>query len=104
MLAEAASKAETVGEGIAGQLATLLGTIESQGAASFKGGGGTALQTTSQHLGESLKKLLAALNSMAEAVTASNAEYGSTDHEVSREISSVAGAYSDSPVVSALRG
>jgi len=104
MLADAATKAETVGQGIASQLTSLLGTIQSQGAASFKGGGGTALQNTSQQLGQSLQKLLTALNGMAEAVNASNVQYGSTDSEVSREITSVAGNFSDSPVVSALRG
>jgi uncharacterized protein YukE len=104
MLTDAANKAEIVGEGIAGQLTALLGTIETQGAASFKGGGGNALQSTSQQLGTSLQKLLTALNSMAEAVHASNVQYGSTDQEVSREITATAGTYSDSPVVSALRG
>ena len=103
MLADAANKAETVGEGIAGQLSNLLTTIETQGGASFKGGAGNAMQTTSQELGNSLQKLLQALNSMAEAVNASNVAYGSTDADTAREIGSVS-AGSDPAIIAALQG
>ncbi len=105
MLASAANKASVTGEGITAQLTSLLGTIESQGGASFRGGGGTALQTTSQELGASLRKLLDALNSMAEAVSVSNVAYGSTDSDVAREINNVAStAAGDQTIASALRG
>jgi uncharacterized protein YukE len=104
MLADAANKAVTVGEGVAGQLTSLLSTIESQGGASFRGGGGNALQSTSQELGTSLQKLLAALNSMAEAVNVSNVAYGSTDSDVASEISAVASGAADPAIVTALRG
>jgi uncharacterized protein YukE len=104
MLADAANKAVTVGEGVAGQLTSLLSTIESEGGASFQGGAGTAMQTTSQELASSLQKLLQALNSMAEAVNVSNVAYGSTDADTASEISAVAGAGSDPAIVTALRG
>jgi uncharacterized protein YukE len=105
MLTSAANQAISTGESITAQLTSLLGTIESQGGASFRGGGGNALQTTSQELGNSLKKLLTALNSMAEAVHVSNAAYGSTDQDVAREITTIgSGAAGDGTIAAALRG
>lgn len=105
MLASAANKAIGTGESITSQLTSLLGTIESQGGASFRGGGGNALQSTSQELGASLRKLLAALNSMAEAVQVSNVAYGSTDSDVASEINNVASnAAGDQTIAAALRG
>lgn len=106
MLTDAAKKAEDVGEGITGQLTSLLSTIESQGGASFVGTAGTTLQNVSAELSGELKKLLTALNTMAQNVHASNADYGTSDQEISREINQVGSAYAPDggSVVSALRG
>jgi WXG100 family type VII secretion target len=93
MLVDAAQKAENVGEGIAGQLTNLLVTIESEGGASLKGGGGNALQAVSAQLGQQLKQILTALNTMSGNVNAASADYGTTDAEVEREIQTVGNAY-----------
>ena len=104
MLVSAAQKAENVGEGIAGQLTNLLYTIESEGGASLKGGGGTALQGVSAQLGEELKQILTALNTMASNVSAASADYGGGDAEAAREIQVVGNAFTPGggSVVSAL--
>jgi WXG100 family type VII secretion target len=106
MLADAANTAERTGEGIAGQLANLLTTIQSQGAASFVGTAGTSFQNVSTELSGELKNLLTALNTMAENVHASNLAYGSGDEQIAQEITQVGGAFAPGgdPVVSALRG
>jgi WXG100 family type VII secretion target len=106
MLSDAARKATEVGEGITGQLTNLLHTIQTQGAASFRGGGGTSFQQVSQQLSHQLHRLLAALNTMASNVDASNVAFGSTDADVSREINQVGGMYAPGGgnIVDALRG
>jgi hypothetical protein len=105
MLTSAANKAVATGETITSQLSKLLGTIERDGGASLRGGGGNALQTTSHELGASLRKLLAALNSMAESVHASNVAYGSTDSDVAKEINNIASTAAGDPMIAAaLRG
>ncbi|GAA3398968.1 WXG100 family type VII secretion target [Cryptosporangium minutisporangium] len=93
MLIDAAQKAENVGEGIAGQLTNLLYTIQSEGGASFQGGGGSALQGVSAQLGEQLKQILTALNTMSGNVNAASADYGTSDQEIAREIQTVGNAY-----------
>jgi uncharacterized protein YukE len=104
MLAHAATKAENVGEGIAGNLTSLLSDIESSYPA-FKGGAGSMLQTVSGELGQELKKLLTALNTMANHVNSSITDYGSTDEDASKEIKTVGEAYGGKgDIVTALLG
>jgi uncharacterized protein YukE len=93
MLVDAAQKAENVGEGITAQLTNLLYTIESEGGAAFQGGGGKALQGVSAQLGDQLKQILTALNTMAGNVSAASADYGGTDAEAAREIQTVGNAF-----------
>jgi WXG100 family type VII secretion target len=104
MLVSAAQKAENVGEGISAQLTNLLYTIESEGSASLKGGGGTALQNVSGQLGDQLKQILTALNTMANNVSAASADYDGTDSEAAREIQKVGNSFvpGGGSVVSAL--
>jgi len=106
MLVDAAQKAENVGEGIAGQLSNLLLEIESTGGASFKGTGGSALQSVSVQLGEQLRQILTALNTMAQNVNAASADYGSTDADAAAEITTVGNAFNPTggSVISALSG
>jgi uncharacterized protein YukE len=106
MLVSASQKAENVGKGIAAQLTNLLYTIESEGGAAFQGGGGKALQNVSAQLGEELKQILTALNTMAENVSAASADYGGSDAEAEREITTVGSAFNpgSSSVITALNG
>ncbi|MFG1922435.1 WXG100 family type VII secretion target [Cryptosporangium sp. NPDC048952] len=106
MLVDAAQKAENVGEGIAAQLTNLLFTIQSEGGASFQGGGGTALQSVSTQLGDQLKTILTALNTMSGNVNAASADYGTSDAEIAREITTVGNAFNPGSgnVISALNG
>lgn len=106
MLIDAAQKAENVGEGIAAQLTNLLYTIQAEGGASFQGGGGSALQSVSAQAGEQLKQILTALNTMAGNVNAASSDYGTSDAEIAREITTVGNAFNPGGgnVISALTG
>jgi uncharacterized protein YukE len=104
MLARAATKAEDVGEGIAGNLTRLLSDIASS-YPQFKGGAGSMFQTTSAELGEDLRKILSALNTMASHVNSSITDYGTTDEAAAQEIKTVGAGYNgNSAVISALSG
>jgi uncharacterized protein YukE len=105
MLTDAGNKATETGEAIALNLTRLLNEIQAQ-QPSFRGVAGTTLQNVSAELGEELRTLLQALNTMAENVHASNRSYGATDEDAASEISNVAGTYlpGAQPVADALRG
>lgn len=105
MLNNAAKVATQAGEGIALNLTRLLNEIETQ-AAIFQGGAGTSFQNVSNQLGQELRGILEALNTMAGNVNQSNAVFGNTDADASAEIAKVAGEYNPGlgPVANALRG
>jgi len=105
MLTDAGNKAFQAGETIAASLTKLLTEIEGH-AAQFQGVAGSAFQNVSAELGQELRRILGALNTMAENVHASNRQFGATDDDASREISSVASQYvpNSSSVADALRG
>lgn len=106
MLADAARTAENTGQGIAENLMRVMNAIE-EAHQGFQGSAGSAFQTTSAQLSQELKTLLEALNSMAEAVDASNAQFGSSDTDAQNEITKVASTYSPNMagnIVSGLRG
>jgi WXG100 family type VII secretion target len=90
MLNNAAKVATQAGETIALNLSRLLNEIETQ-AASFQGSAGTSFQNVSAELGQELRGILDALNSMADNVNQSGQVFGSTDEDASREISQVVG-------------
>ncbi|EIV92648.1 hypothetical protein [Frankia sp. QA3] len=91
MLAGAAHKARDVGAGIGGQLANLRTTIETQVGVSLRGGAGTSLTAVSVQLDEQLRRLLSALNTMADNVDATRRDLGATDAESARAINQVLG-------------
>ncbi len=105
MLNNAAQVATQAGEDIALNLTRLLNEIEMQ-APAFKGSAGTSFQNVSSELGQELKKILEALNTMADNVNQSNQVFGSTDADAANEITKVAGTYLPGAgnVASALRG
>ena len=105
MLNNAASVATQAGETITLNLSRLLNEIQSQ-AASFQGGAGNAFQNVSAELGQELRNILEALNTMADSVNQSNKVYGSTDEDARSEISKVTGQYlpGAGSVANALRG
>jgi WXG100 family type VII secretion target len=105
MLNNAANVATQAGEGIALNLTRLLNEIETQ-AAVFQGGAGTSFQNVSAQLGQELRNILEALNTMADNVNQSNTVFGSTDADASAEISKVAGEYlpGAGSIASQLRG
>jgi uncharacterized protein YukE len=105
MLTNAANVATQAGEGIALNLTRLLNEIETQ-AAVFQGGAGTSFQNVSAELGQELRNILSALNTMADNVNASNTQFGITDTDSSSEISKVVGEYAPgmSNVAAQLRG
>lgn len=105
MLNNAANVATQAGEGIALNLTRLLNEIETQ-AAVFQGGAGNSFQNVSATLGQELRNILEALNSMANNVSQSNAMFGSTDADAGAEIAKVANDYNPGlgPVANGLRG
>ncbi|MGI5237751.1 WXG100 family type VII secretion target [Dactylosporangium sp. CA-139066] len=105
MLNNAANVATQTGEGIALNLTRLLNEIETQ-AAVFQGGAGNSFQNVSAQLGQELRGILEALNTMANNVSQSNAAFGSTDADAAAEITKVASEYNPGlgPVANALRG
>lgn len=105
MLNNAAQVATQAGEDITLNLTRLLNEIEHQSAA-FKGKAGTSFQQVSGELGQELKKLLDALNEMADNVNQSNQVFGSTDDDASAEITKVTSEYLPGAgnVANALRG
>ena len=92
MLNNAANVATQAGEGIALNLTRLLNEIETQ-AAVFQGGAGNSFQNVSAQLGQELRNILEALNTMADNVNQSNTVFGNTDADASAEITKVAGEY-----------
>lgn len=105
MLADAARTATETGEGIAAELTRVMNAIEAS-AGGFKGGAGDAFQSTSAQLSTELRQILTALNTMANNVDASNAQFGSTDADAQNEITKVASTYEPGAmsVANALRG
>ena len=105
MLTNAANVATQTGEGIALNLTRLLNEIETQ-AAVFQGGAGNSFQNVSATLGQELRNILEALNSMSNNVSQSNAMFGSTDADAGAEIAKVANEYNPGlgPVANELRG
>jgi uncharacterized protein YukE len=107
MLTDAGNTAASAGETITMNLQRLLYEVQSQ-AKAFQGAGGSTFQNVSHELGQELKNMLEALNTMASNVHASNRNFGSTDEDAQNEISKVAsehsgsGAYSG--IASTLRG
>ncbi len=105
MLQDAGNAAANAGETITVNLQRLLFEVQTQ-AKAFQGAGGATFQNVSHELGQELKGMLEALNTMAENVHASNRQFGSTDEDASREIQSVAaqhgGGYSG--IADTLRG
>jgi len=92
MLNNAANVATQAGEGITLNLTRLLNEIETQ-AAVFQGGAGNSFQNVSAQLGQELRNILEALNTMADNVNQSNTVFGNTDADASAEITKVAGEY-----------
>jgi WXG100 family type VII secretion target len=105
MLNNAASVATRAGESITVNLTRLLNEIQGQ-AASFQGGAGTTFQNVSAELGQELRNILEALNSMADSVNQSTQVYGSTDDDARNEIAKVQSQYMPGAgsVANALRG
>lgn len=105
MLNNAANVATQAGEGIAVNLTRLLNEVETQ-AAVFQGGAGSSFQNVSAQLGQELRGILDALNSMAGNVSQSNQVFGSTDADASAEIAKVVGEYNPGlgSVANQLRG
>jgi uncharacterized protein YukE len=105
MLTDAANTATQVGEGISLELTRVLGAIE-ESQSGFAGGAGSAFQSVSAELGQELRQILEALNTMAEDVLGANAQYGSSDADASREITNVAQTYEpgNASVANQLRG
>jgi WXG100 family type VII secretion target len=105
MLNNAAKVATSAGETIALNLTRLLNEIEGQ-AASFQGSAGTSFQNVSAELGQELRGILEALNTMADSVNQSSQVFGSTDQDASQEIGKVTSQYLPGAgnVASALRG
>jgi WXG100 family type VII secretion target len=105
MLNNAAQVATQAGEDITLNLTRLLNEVEQQ-APSFKGSAGTSFQNVSNELGQELRKLLQALNSMADNVNQSSTVFGSTDSDAASEIGKVANEYlpGAGDVTTALRG
>ncbi|MGA8118186.1 MAG: WXG100 family type VII secretion target [Actinocatenispora sp.] len=91
-LADAAKTATDTGESITINLTRVLNAIE-ESHASFRGGAGDMFQGKSQELGGELRKLLDALNGMANAVDSSASLYGSTDADAANEINKVTNTY-----------
>jgi WXG100 family type VII secretion target len=103
MLNNASQTATTAGEEIAGGLTRLLSEIEGA-APAFQGAAGSTFQNVSVDLGNELRRILDALNRMANAVNVSNKTYADTDEGANQEISKAAAQYGGSGVVNALRG
>jgi WXG100 family type VII secretion target len=105
MLQDAGNSAASAGETITVNLQRLLFEIQTQ-AKAFQGAGGSTFQNVSHELGQELRDMLEALNTMAENVHASNRHFGSTDEDAQREIHAVAsqhgGGYSG--IANTLRG
>lgn len=89
MLQDAGNAAANAGETITLNLQRLLFELETQ-AKAFQGAGGTTFQNVSQELGQELRDMLEALNTMAANVHASNRHFGTTDEDAQREIQAVA--------------
>jgi WXG100 family type VII secretion target len=104
-LSQAADKATTVGEGIALNLARLLNEIELQ-APAFKGMAGNRFQQNMQGIGEDLRKILDALDTMAGCIRTNNDQYTATDADAEAEISQVTSQYlpGNRDVINALKG
>jgi WXG100 family type VII secretion target len=102
-LDRAAKKATDAGQTISSNLQRLLGEIQSH-QASFQGVAGSALQNVSADLGQELRNIVDALNTMAEKVHASNKQLGATDQDAGSTITNVAGTYQPTGVGNALRG
>ncbi len=105
MLTDAANKATQTGESIALNLTRLLNEIETQ-ATGFQGSAGSTFQSVSAQLGQELRNILTALNTMSDNVHQSNRSYGTTDADASSEIGKVVGEYlpGAGSVANALRG
>lgn len=104
-LNHAATVATDAGETIALNLTRLLNEI--QGAtASFQGGAGDAFQSVSVQLGDELRGILNALNTMADDVNQSTNVFGNTDDAARQEINQVQQQYlpGAGSVANALRG
>lgn len=104
-LTKAAQTANDAGQTITLNLTRLLNEIETQ-ATSFQGAAGSTFQHVSADLGQELRKLLEALNRMAENVQGTNAAFGTTDEAAQNEINRVQSTYEPGAgsVTSALRG
>jgi WXG100 family type VII secretion target len=104
-LNNAASVATQAGETITVNLTRLLNEIQGA-AASFQGGAGNTFQNVSHELGNELRNVLEALNTMADNVNQSTHVFGSTDEDAKNEISKVASTYLPGAggVADALRG
>ncbi len=105
MLNSAAKVATDAGQTLTLNLTRLLNEIEGA-AASFQGGAGTTFQHVSAQLGQELRNILEALNTMADGVNQSNQVFGNTDEAARDEIAKVQGQYlpAAGSVANALRG
>lgn len=105
MLTDAGNTAASAGETITMNLQRLLFEIQHQ-AKAFQGAGGTTFQNVSHELGQELKDLLEALNTMAANVHASNRLFGTTDEDAQTEIQKVASEHGSgySGIADQLRG
>ncbi len=105
MLNNAAKVATDAGETLTLNLSRLLNEIQSA-AGSFQGTAGTTFQNVSAELGQELRNILEALNTMADGVNQSNQVFGNTDEAARDEIAKVQGQYlpGAGSVASALRG
>ncbi|HKT03692.1 MAG TPA: WXG100 family type VII secretion target [Rugosimonospora sp.] len=105
MLNNAAKAATQAGETITLNLSRLLNEIQGA-AASFQGDAGTTFQNVSADLGQELRNILEALNTMADNVNQSNQVFGNTDQDARNEISKVTSQYMPGAgsVANALRG
>lgn len=103
-LKSAADLAENTGENIAANLSALMDMIQSQGGASFQGGGGNALQGKASELNNDLRVILQTLNKLANDTYATGNDFGSTDGDIQNEINTVGGQFTGGHVAAGLRG
>jgi WXG100 family type VII secretion target len=104
-LNQAANQATTVGEGIALNLGRLLNEIELQ-APNFRGGAGTKFQNSASGIGQDLRRILDALDTMAGCIRTNNDQYNATDADAEAEISSVMSNHhlGNTDVINVLKG
>lgn len=99
-----ATRCTTTAENISTNLTNLIDRIQALSGSGMSGQANVALQNSSAQLNGGLRKVIGALNGLAEQISSANVRLGAQDEEAAQMINNTVAGVGDQSVAQVLRG